>query len=416
MLIALHQALSSRPGNQHRLVAATVDHGLRPEAADEALVVARLCEELSIPHRILRWQGDKPESGISAAAREARYQLLLKAAGTFNADAIVTGHTFDDQMETVAMRATRKSDDGNLGLAGMADAVLLDRRCWLLRPLLATRREAIRDFLREQGRGWIDDPSNVDRHYERVRVRSSLQSETLLSPASIREAGRRRAQLSAAAADIARRYLQVQHGVLAHLGRDVLAEEASVVRHLLGTLAAILGGRSHMPAAKTMDRVMAVLSNGQPLGGQPDRMTAGRVIFDLRRQGLFIHREARDLLSMHVGPEECALWDSRFRLENRGGRELIVGPTPADRDLALAMFEDVPPAIGMRAMSTCPHLEVASLPAGTIDKASVIATPVLAPYDRFLPQFELILGRELGVLFGCDEFPAAPIKVFERKS
>jgi tRNA(Ile)-lysidine synthase len=249
-----------------------------------------------------------------------------------------------------------------------------------------------------------------------VRVRSSHQREAFLSPASIREAGHRRAQLSADAADIAHRYLRVQHGVLAHLDRDALAEEASVVRHLLGTLAAILGGRSHMPAATTMDRVMAVLSSGQSLGGQPNRMTGGRVIFDLRRQGLFIHREARDLPSMHVGPSECILWDGRFRLENHSGRDLVAGPTPADRDLAMAMFEGVPPAIGMRAMGTIPHLEVVGRSGEAIDKASVISTSVLAPYDRFLPQFDLILGRELGVLFGCNEFPTAPIKVFGRKS
>ncbi|SFB53064.1 tRNA(Ile)-lysidine synthase [Rhizobium sp. NFR07] len=416
LLIALHRALSSGTDSKHRLVAATVDHGLRPEAAAEAEAVARLCDELSIPHRILRWQGEKPKSGISAAAREARYRLLREAAELFGADAIVTGHTFDDQAETIAMRAARSADDGNLGLAGMAEAVLLDRRWWLLRPLLRTRREAIRDFLREQGRGWIDDPSNVDRHYERVRVRGSLRDEATLSPEAIREAGLRRSRLAAEAAGLARRYLQVHCGVLAHLDPHVLGEEVMAVRHLLGTLAAILGGRAHIPAAGTMDRVMAMLSGGHAFGGRPDRITAGRVIFDLRRQGLFIHREARDVPSTHVQPGGRIIWDGRFRIQNRSGNDLIVGPAPPDREMAHAMFENVPPAIAMRAMGAIFHLEVASRLAGTIDKASVITAPVLAPYDCFLPQFDLILGRELGVLFGCDEFPAAPIKVFGRKS
>jgi tRNA(Ile)-lysidine synthase len=411
LLLALRQALLAKKYRKHRLVAATVDHELRPEAASEAQGVARLCEELSIPHRILHWQGEKPKSGISAAAREARYRLLTDAAEAFGANAIVTGHTFDDQAETIAMRAARRSDDRNLGLAGMAEAVLLDRRWWLLRPLLKTRREAIRDFLKEQGRGWFDDPSNADRHYERVRVRGYLNDAPAVSPALIREAGERRSQLAADAADLASRHLRVDHGVLASLPPATLDEDATVLRHLLGTLAAILGGRPHMPATVTMDRVMAVL-----MAGQPARTTAGRVIFDLRRQGLYLHREARDLPTLHIAAGEQATWDGRYRLINRTGGELVAGPTPPDRELSLAMFEDVPPAIAMRAMGVMPHIEAVSTTGGDADKASVIVAPVLPPFDRFLPQFELTLGAELGVLFGCDAFPAAPIKVFGRKS
>ncbi|WP_180356024.1 tRNA lysidine(34) synthetase TilS [Aliirhizobium smilacinae] len=411
LLLAFHQVLAADARHGHKLVAATVDHGLRPEAADEADAVFRLCAELSIPHIIRRWDGEKPKSGISAASRDARYRLLIEAADSLDADVIITGHTLDDQIETVSMRAARSDSESNLGLAGMAEAVLLDRRRWLLRPFLATRREAIRDFLLRQGRGWADDPSNADRHYERVRVRESLvdRSDALLE--AIQSAARRRSRLAEEAAELARRHLRVEHGVLARLAPEALSEQSETLRHLLANLAAILGGRQHLPAATTMDRVMAML-DGRHMG----RTTAGRVMFDLRRQGLFMHRENRDQVVTRVDEGETVVWDGRYRIGNLSDDFVTVGASSADRNLAIALFPDAPPAIAMRAMGVMPDITAAAPSSNGINKASVIAEPILAPYDRFLPQFDLILASELGLSFGCDEFPAAPIKVFERKS
>jgi tRNA(Ile)-lysidine synthase len=146
------------------------------------------------------------------------------------------------------------------------------------------------------------------------------------------------------------------------------------------------------------------------------RMTAGRVIFDLRREGLYMHRENRDLISINIPGGATGIWDGRYRISNWTDRVIGVCPRVSERAAAMVMFPDAPPAISMRAMGVMPQIEIFPPSLNEIDKESVIAQPVLAPYDRFLPQFDLILGCELGLLFGCDEFPAAPIKVFERKS
>jgi len=101
-----------------KLVAVTVDHGLRPESASEAAAVKRLAGKLGIVHRTARWVGKKPSTGIQAAGRRARYRLLAMAARQTGARHILTAHTLDDQAETVLIRLSRGS--GITGLAGMA--------------------------------------------------------------------------------------------------------------------------------------------------------------------------------------------------------------------------------------------------------------------------------------------------------
>ena len=159
-----------RPGTP--LIAATVDHGLRPESAAEARQVALACASLGIPHRTLEWDGARAATGLQAAARQARYRLLTGLARREGAPIVLTGHTADDQAETVAMRKARAP--GGRGLSGIDRATLSQRAVWFARPLIDIGRHALRTWLSERGIGWIDDPGNDDRRFERVRVRAAL--------------------------------------------------------------------------------------------------------------------------------------------------------------------------------------------------------------------------------------------------
>ena len=107
-----------RKKSKAKLTAVTVDHGLRKEARREAAAVGKLARTLGVPHRIVKWSGSKPKSGIQQAARKARYALLASAAKKAGASHILTAHTLDDQAETVLMRMARGSGIGGLG--GMA--------------------------------------------------------------------------------------------------------------------------------------------------------------------------------------------------------------------------------------------------------------------------------------------------------
>jgi len=154
-----------------RLIAVTVDHGLRPEAAHEARDVKKLARELDLPHRTLRWTGEKPRTGVAAAAREARYRLLAQAARAAGASHIVTAHTRDDQAETLLMRLFRGS--GISGLSAMARVTERDG-VMLARPLLEVPKSRLIATLNKANLGYADDPTNRDMAFTRPRLRALL--------------------------------------------------------------------------------------------------------------------------------------------------------------------------------------------------------------------------------------------------
>ena len=154
-----------------RLLAITVDHGLRKEAAREARDVRQLAGTLDIEHRTLRWRGEKPETGLPSAARDARYRLLLRAASRHGASHIFTAHTRDDQAETVIMRLSRGS--GIAGLAAMARQS--DRGGVVLaRPFLDVPKTRLVATLAKAGIAFADDPTNHDPRFTRPRLRALM--------------------------------------------------------------------------------------------------------------------------------------------------------------------------------------------------------------------------------------------------
>jgi tRNA(Ile)-lysidine synthase len=168
-LVAAHWA---RRHGRHLLVL-TVDHRLRPESAAWTKACAATAARLGADFRALAWSGDKPTTGLPAAARAARHGLLADAARAAGARVILMGHTADDVLEA--------------GLMRQAGSTTPDPREWspspiwpqgrgmfLLRPMLRVRRADIRHWLTERGERWIDDPANEDDTYARPRARQAL--------------------------------------------------------------------------------------------------------------------------------------------------------------------------------------------------------------------------------------------------
>ena len=162
-----------------RISIATVDHGLRAESADEVHYLAQIAGQLGLSHTVLRWDGEKPISGLQEAAREARYHLLAGHARTIGAEAVVLAHHAHDQAETVLMRLCAGS--GITGLGGM-DVKAQWRDCVLLRPFLDIAGHRLRATLEGFGLKPVEDPSNLNTRFARVRFRqamSQLEAEGL---------------------------------------------------------------------------------------------------------------------------------------------------------------------------------------------------------------------------------------------
>lgn len=282
-----HDILAER-GEADRLIAITVDHGLRAESAREAERAGAFCARLGIDHTLTHWRDDKPTGALQAAAREARYRLLGDAAETAGARIVLTGHTLDDQAETVAMRRERGA---GRGLSGIAPATLHARRTWFVRPLLATGRAELRAHLAARGQGWIDDPSNEDPRFERVRMRRRLGAQTP-DPEIFRAAHTARmAQASMAAALIADDTIWTFD---AEARTAELADRGAAARDGFAlALAIVLGWTGHaayLPSGALLAKAADFCANAA--AGR--KITVAGCLLDLRGGRVRIGREARN--------------------------------------------------------------------------------------------------------------------------
>ena len=259
-----------------KLIAVTVDHGLRPEAAGEARAVKRLARRLGVAHRTLRWTGTKPATGIQEAARAARYGMFAKVSRTTGARHVLIAHSQDDQAETVLFRLVRGS--GLTGLRGMAriSPLPVEAAATLVRPLLDIPKSRLIATLQKAGIAFADDPSNRDPRFARPRLRRlmpGLAAEGLDSR-RLSALARRLARADAAleqAADDAMARLCDGSGVL---DADQYAKlPAEVALRILGRLVAAVGHEGPVELGK-----LEALHGSLAAAGRVRRTLAGALI------------------------------------------------------------------------------------------------------------------------------------------
>lgn len=264
LLYLFHSHWTSRLGRSaSTLFAATVDHGVREAAPQEAAHVAQWCDGLGVHHRKLNWDGGSVVSGFQASARNARYKALADCAAQLGVGLVLTGHTLDDQIETRLMRAKR--NPVGHGMAGIALATLYNRETWFARPLLDAARPALRQYLTEQDRPWFDDPSNNDAQYERVRVRHGFDGGPVVLPLDGAATAEERQRSAVAASHWLARavHLETDHAgrFAARLSMADLLQEAGTIgiSHLL----MLVGMQTHLPGRSSVARAIDVLASAE---------------------------------------------------------------------------------------------------------------------------------------------------------
>lgn len=172
----------------YKIISLTVNHGLRQSAADEAEYVSEIMQQYNIEHHTLLWTGEKPQTGVEEVARKARYFLLKQWCDEHNVSVLLVAHHLYDQAETFLMRLQRGS--GLQGLCAIREVSDYDG-LKILRPLLKTAPEVLKEYLRARNIKWVEDESNQDIKYLRNKIRKFLpvlDANTGISPKRLSEA------------------------------------------------------------------------------------------------------------------------------------------------------------------------------------------------------------------------------------
>ena len=335
-LMVLAQSWLAGRDNPPALHILTVDHGLRAEAAGEATWVKAQAARLGLPHATLRWTAAKPRSNLQAAARAARYELMLAFCREAGIDALATAHTADDQAETMLMRLARGS-----GLDGVAGIPPISARggVALLRPLLAVPRARLEASLSERGEAWIEDPSNRDRRYERVRLREAMRGSGTLSlgpeklALSASRLHRARLALEGVTRDFLMRALQVHPAGFGEMAlASLLQQPEEIGMRAIAAMAGLFGGGARAVRLARIEALHAALDR------EPHRIaTLGGCIFAVGGGKLRVMREFGRIAPArtHLPANGRIVWDGRFTVTVAGADGLAVGPLGPEGSAAL---------------------------------------------------------------------------------
>ena len=340
------------------LLALIVDHGLRPAAAAEAAVTAELLAARGISARTLRAENLLPGPGLAERARAARFHLLAASCAAAGITDLLVAHHAADQAETVLIRALSAS--GPAGLAGMA-ALRETEKIRLLRPLLGIPPVRLRDFLRAAGLEWVEDPSNIDVHALRPRLRALRADRAGDGPATFallaaaQAAGKTRATAEAASAAWLAEHVDMNPEGFALLPPEDLRADA------LASLIQTFSGAPFPPPAAP---VASLVARPRPATLAGTRLLrAGRL-----GPGWLLTREA-SAMAPQVAARPGAVWDGRFRLHD-------AATPPTDATLGPLG----PDAAGLRHLTSLPAAVLVTLPAIRCGK-TLFAVPHLGYPD-----------------------------------
>jgi len=297
-----------------RVTALTVDHRLRSGSAAEAARVGDWMRAAGIDHHVLAWAGQKPQSGIQQAARDARYRLLFGWCREAAVLHLLVAHHRRDQAETVLHRLLRGS--GITGLSGMAP-IVESGAVRLLRPVLDWSPAGLRAFLGQRRVDWLEDPSNRDQRFARARLRAAaptlaaagVTTDALLALAA--DASAARAAMAEATVALAAAACRLHPAGFVRLDRRVWsAAPADVAAAVLARLLAAVGGGERPPAISRVTRLAGALSRGAVRSA-----SFGRCRIIAAADAVWLFRECRGLPQQRpLAEEEGDAWDGRFRL------------------------------------------------------------------------------------------------------
>jgi tRNA(Ile)-lysidine synthase len=362
----------SKLSHPPKVIVLTVDHGLRKSSGREAAAVLQVARKRGIAGKVLRWTGEKPRSDIEAAARAARYRLLLGAARQAGASHLLLGHHRDDQAETLLLRLARGS--GLFGLAAMRSEIPVDD-VTIVRPFLEIPKVRLAETIAVAGLTPAEDAMNTDSRFARARLRRimPLLAADGIDPAGLAATARRLAgaaeAIDAAATTLIGNAVGLDAFAVASLDRAALLAAPREVRlRLVVRLLLAIGGDDYPPRFEKLSALVGEMER-HDAGGRFKRTLSGAVI-EWRGGRFVVYREVgrSGLPKIQVRSGSSGIWDHRFRFE-------IGRRAPAGLVLA-ALGEEGRRAIGVGSGTAAPGV-LAALPA-LWGGGKVLAVPTVA--------------------------------------
>jgi len=303
-----------------------VDHGLRDGSRDEAKLALRRALAMGASAKILtcHWQDGIPKTGIQEKARKARYHVLAQACQGIGACKLLLGHNVDDQAETVLMR--KDAGSGWRGLAGMAERAAypvwpIVQDVVIIRPLLMCTREVLRTYNRENGLAWIDDPSNENHQFTRIRVRNQLmgkddatQKLLIIAKAAREIVEQERGEINQFIQSFTEIYEWGGIAILPGFSKARIGQIAEALKYLIP---AISGQETAPNIQKRMQltrRLRRINFDGATLGGV--RFVPRKDdILCVRDPGAVIGRtQVKALPALELAAHKPDIWDGRFKV------------------------------------------------------------------------------------------------------
>lgn len=299
---------------------ATVDHGLRVGSRREALAVKQHAERCGFLHHLLEWNGLKSQHGVQVRAREARYALMERLARTWQDErvAIATAHTSEDQAETFLMRLARASGPDGLRCISSKRVLYPSSQIFLLRPFLRVSRADLRSWLVAHKIEWVDDPSNCDERFERVKLRQAEPTLRRLGlrPDKLALSAERQARAVAALEEgtttLQNACFQLHAGAFGSLDRPIFERAPQELRvRLLQRVLNMYRGETPLAELEQVERLVGDLEKKCLL-----RQTLGGCEIHAKKDVLLVYREVgrASLVSTSLFPNVPIVWDRRFRI------------------------------------------------------------------------------------------------------
>ncbi|MGD9638951.1 MAG: tRNA lysidine(34) synthetase TilS [Alphaproteobacteria bacterium] len=345
---------------KNKIIILTVDHKLRTESAEEAQKVKIWAEGLGLEQVVLTWEGEKPKTGVQEQARKARFNLLLSYCQDNNIKFLALAHHLEDQAETFLIRLGRGS--GVDGLGAMRHITNIDG-INVIRPLLNISHNGFKKYLKENQMEWVEDPSNQNDHYQRVKIRKILPllTDYGISPDVLSKTAEQMQRVRSfldkiTKEEIVKHTKLYEEGFITASPNLFICNDDEIALRTLKKIIMGVCGLEYPLRLEKLSRLLDCLRNPDSFKGAT--LSGCQILKNKVKDEcgyLFVRETKKVEQSVCVNQTTSILWDKRFiiNIKNNSNKNLIVRPLGAKlwkemvKDKKIKIKKDIPRLAGI---------------------------------------------------------------------